>query len=230
MVARERLEGSALKHTNSILAIVALSSVVFAQSAGQSTAAENVAPEAPRELVPEAGADQLISYRFRLGSAEAKYSLLAVNPTDKPGTLFYRGLTPKSEGTPYVPELKSVPPGGAIQTSATELNWPEYPIVYVEASRRIQLQLAGDRADPVAISISDRETLYDIVSQQRIDEILPSDADQTISILGAGVNTRETIAASEDVRPRALSLAQKARSDRPPVFVIFAGGRVEKRQ
>jgi hypothetical protein len=177
-----------------------------------------VAVQAP-DVVPDP--DELIAYRFRLAAPDGDYSLVASNRTDKPAKFFLRGLTPELEKLVQNVPRTQVDPGQTLTMPAAELRWPDFQAVYVEASRRVELRLVRTGSpENLVIPLTPRNTLYDVVDEQRLGETLSGDFDQTISLLGSSDVAMIVLRAYDDPRVASMRLVEKVPPGRARIFLI----------
>jgi hypothetical protein len=169
--------------------------------------------------------DELISYRFRLAAEDANFNLVALNRTNEPGKFLFQGLTSESVSRPTSIQPREIGAGQSITVSAGDLNWLAFQCMYVLASRRIELRLVrSDAPNSIAVPLTRRGTLYDVVSEQRLGEI-DSDADfeRSISLLGNKSNPNDVVV----VKPHenlltitAQALAKDQPADPPRIFLV----------
>ena len=192
----------------------------FSQSSTEPGVA-NAVPEIqqPQEAAPDL--NELIAYRFRLGAADASYSLVVVNKTAQPGRFLYRGLTRELESIPQNTSPARVDPGQTITVPATDLRWPNFECLYVEASRHVELRLARDgESDGLAIPLIGRETLYDVLSEQRLGEIEFSEFDQIVTWLGTKSALPFVLKADENLRATVRRLSEKVQPTGAKIFLV----------
>jgi hypothetical protein len=208
-----------MRHTVFLFVAVFQSVCGFAQSSAQPVA-DKVGVTA--QQAPDPG--ELITYRFRLGDTDASYSLAAVNKTDQPRSFFYKGMTPELGSQTHNSMPIRVDPGHTVTVPATDLRWPDFQYVYVEASRRIELRLVrtGD-TDFVSIPLSSRDRLYDVASESRLGELDNSEFDQTLSLLGSKGDLPLLMKAHDSLPAAVARLNPKPRQDRPKMFLVIPG-------
>jgi hypothetical protein len=105
------------------------------------------------------------------------------------------------------------------------LKWTESQWVYCEASRRIQLRLVRD-SQPGGLQIPSMrpETVYDIVSEQRLGEVGLSDSSREMQLLGAEPSARSVLGSREDPRIGAARVPEIAgRTASPRIYIIGPG-------
>lgn len=154
----------------------------------------------PQETTPAGKEDEIIAYRFRLGQAVEAYNLVVINSTDRPGRLFFRGLTPELESQPTNIQPLAVGPGERLTLSAGDLKWAKFTPVYVEASRRLQVQLHMTGQDEsLPIPIKSYVTVYDIASGDRLGEVAFADSDRRVLLLGDKAASAIELRAHDDL-------------------------------
>jgi hypothetical protein len=186
-------------------------------------AADESAVQKPQEVMSAAKLDEIVAYRFRLGTEDVAWELAASNRTDQSGRFLVVGVTPESESRPRAAQPIQLDPGQTKTLSAANLKWPDFQWVYVEASRRIQLRLVreGEPTAVLALPNMTSETVCDIVSEQRLGEVSPSDAERAVRVLGAGSQGESVLRIGEDSRTVMERVPESTRqTNRPRIFVI----------
>lgn len=140
-------------------------------------------PISPDE--PQKSLDEIITLRFRLGAQWQGYSIAAINETGQAGQFFLRGLTLEQESKPHSMEPRRVDAKSRIVVGSADIHWPEIDYVYVEASRRLRIELLPPDGGQGVIRIPQRSGReYEIVDESRLPEVPSSDFEQEVSILG----------------------------------------------
>jgi len=167
-----------------------------------------------------------MSYRFRLGETDASFALVVTNDTDQAGHFLIFGATPESQSKTRALQPVQLDPGQTKTLPADALKWTEFQWVYCEASRRVQLRLVRD-SEPDGLRIPNMrpEKVYDIVSEQRLGEVGPSDSSREMQLLGAGLSVGSVLGIREDPRIGATRVPEVARRTASPKIYIIGPGK-----